>query len=107
MDDTIRANQRITIDGEAEELGFGNERIQKMQSPEFFFEGFSSLSSDMTNAPMYLQDSASVHKAKMSQLYLEKNAPGHVVSKDWTSRRMDLNPRNYKSWAVSESMVCQ
>ncbi|GFW46035.1 hypothetical protein TNCV_3276531 [Trichonephila clavipes] len=36
----IKVNRRITIDGLSEELGIGHERAQKMQSPEFFLEGF-------------------------------------------------------------------
>ncbi|GFV39505.1 kinase suppressor of Ras 2 [Trichonephila clavipes] len=39
----IKANQRITIDGKAEELGIGYERAQKMQRPEFFLEGYLKL----------------------------------------------------------------
>ncbi|GFW84379.1 glycerol-3-phosphate acyltransferase 3-like [Trichonephila clavipes] len=35
----LHANQRITIDGLAEELGIGHERALKMLSPEFFLEG--------------------------------------------------------------------
>ncbi|GFU44741.1 hypothetical protein TNCV_2220571 [Trichonephila clavipes] len=45
MDDMIRANWRITMDGVAEELRIGNQRTQKVQSPDFFLGGFSSLSS--------------------------------------------------------------
>ncbi|GFX56817.1 hypothetical protein TNCV_495651 [Trichonephila clavipes] len=33
---TIKANRRITIDGEAEELEIGHKQAQKMQSPKFF-----------------------------------------------------------------------
>ncbi|GFX64524.1 hypothetical protein TNCV_2811491 [Trichonephila clavipes] len=40
VDDMIESNWCITIDGVAEELGIGHERSQKMQSPEFFLEGF-------------------------------------------------------------------
>ncbi|GFV43961.1 hypothetical protein TNCV_492861 [Trichonephila clavipes] len=40
MDDMIKTNRRITIDGVGEELGVGQEQAQKMQSPEIFLEGF-------------------------------------------------------------------
>ncbi|GFS49995.1 hypothetical protein TNCV_1836391 [Trichonephila clavipes] len=43
VDDIIKANPRITIDGVAKELGIGHKRAQKMQSPEFFLEGFLKL----------------------------------------------------------------
>ncbi|GFY31445.1 hypothetical protein TNCV_4990041 [Trichonephila clavipes] len=43
VDDMIKANWRITIDGAAKELGIGHERAQKMQSSEVFFEGFLKL----------------------------------------------------------------
>ncbi|GFV51422.1 hypothetical protein TNCV_3465481 [Trichonephila clavipes] len=33
----------MTIDGVVEELGIEHERAQKMQSPEFFLEGFLKL----------------------------------------------------------------
>ncbi|GFV35952.1 hypothetical protein TNCV_2867101 [Trichonephila clavipes] len=40
VDDMIKSNRRITIDEIVEELGIGHEQTQKMQSPEFFLEGF-------------------------------------------------------------------
>ncbi|GFX75553.1 hypothetical protein TNCV_4714601 [Trichonephila clavipes] len=43
VDDMIKENLRITIDGVMEELGIGHERVQKLQSPEFFLEGFLKL----------------------------------------------------------------
>ncbi|GFU18049.1 hypothetical protein TNCV_1446111 [Trichonephila clavipes] len=43
VDDMIKANLRITIDGAAEELGIRHERSQKKQNSEFFLEGFLKL----------------------------------------------------------------
>ncbi|GFV54438.1 hypothetical protein TNCV_2865221 [Trichonephila clavipes] len=43
VDNMIKANRRITIVGVAEELGIGHEQAQKIQSPEFFLEGFLKL----------------------------------------------------------------
>ncbi|GFV87052.1 hypothetical protein TNCV_5112701 [Trichonephila clavipes] len=43
VDAMIKTNRRITIDEVAEGLGIGHERSQKMQSPEFFLEGFLKL----------------------------------------------------------------
>ncbi|GFV69994.1 hypothetical protein TNCV_463331 [Trichonephila clavipes] len=43
VDDTIKANRRINIDGVAEELGIGHKRVHKMKSPEFSLEGFLKL----------------------------------------------------------------
>ncbi|GFU55152.1 hypothetical protein TNCV_426561 [Trichonephila clavipes] len=43
MADMIKPIRRITIDKVVEELGFGHERAQKMQSPKFFLEGFLKL----------------------------------------------------------------
>ncbi|GFU07594.1 hypothetical protein TNCV_2225641 [Trichonephila clavipes] len=43
VEDMIKANRRITIDGVTEELGIGHERAQKMRSPELSLEGFLKL----------------------------------------------------------------
>ncbi|GFT29222.1 hypothetical protein TNCV_3588151 [Trichonephila clavipes] len=43
VDDVIKANRLITIDGVTEELGIGDERAQKWQSSDFFLVGFWKL----------------------------------------------------------------
>ncbi|GFU35372.1 hypothetical protein TNCV_4505471 [Trichonephila clavipes] len=40
VDDMIKANRSITIDGAAEELGIGHKEAQKLQNHEFFFGTF-------------------------------------------------------------------
>ncbi|GFU68368.1 hypothetical protein TNCV_3077561 [Trichonephila clavipes] len=43
VDDIIKVNRRITINGVEKELGIGYEGAQKMQSPEFCLQGFLKL----------------------------------------------------------------
>jgi len=36
-----------------------------------------------------------------------ENVPVFISAEDWPSGSPDLNPRDYKLWAVSGDMVCQ
>jgi hypothetical protein len=46
-------------------------------------------------------------KAKTIQEWLRRNAPAFISAEDWPSGSPDLNPRDYKLWAVLEDMACQ
>ena len=50
---------------------------------------------------------SSCPKAKTSQEWLRKNVPAFISAEDWPSGSPDLNPRDYKLWAVLEDMACQ
>jgi hypothetical protein len=50
---------------------------------------------------------SSCPKAKMTQEWLQRNIPAFISAKDWTSDSPDLNPWDYKLWAVLEDMACQ
>ena len=43
----------------------------------------------------------------MTQKWLRRNIPAFFSAEDWPSGSPDLNPRNYKPWAVLEDMICQ
>jgi hypothetical protein len=40
-------------------------------------------------------------------VWLWRNVPIFISAEDWPSVSPDLNPRDYKLWAVLEDMVCQ
>jgi len=46
-------------------------------------------------------------KAKMTQEWLRRNFPALISAEDWPSGSPDLNPRDYKLWAVLEDMAWQ
>jgi len=46
-------------------------------------------------------------KAKTTQEWLRRNVLAFVSAGDWPSGSPDLNPRDYKLWAVLEDMACQ
>jgi len=46
-------------------------------------------------------------KAKTTQEWLRRNIPAFISAEDWPSGSPDLNPRDYKLWAVLEDMACQ
>jgi len=56
---------------------------------------------------IYQQDSALAHKVKMTQEWLRRNVPAFISAEDWPSGSPDLNPLDYKLWAVLEDMACQ
>jgi inhibitor of nuclear factor kappa-B kinase subunit alpha len=56
---------------------------------------------------VFQQDLAPAHKAKMTQEWLRRRVPTFISAEDWTSGIPDLNPLDYKLWAVLEDMVCQ
>jgi len=43
----------------------------------------------------------------MIQEWLRRNVPAFISTKNWPSGIPDLNPWDYKLWAVLEDMVCQ
>jgi hypothetical protein len=50
---------------------------------------------------------SSCPKPKTTQEWLRRNVPAFIREKDWPSGSPDLNPRDYKLWAVLEDMACQ
>jgi hypothetical protein len=46
-------------------------------------------------------------KAKTTQGWLRRIVPAFISAEDWPSGSPDLNPRDYKLWAVLEDMACQ
>jgi transposase len=54
----------------------------------------------------FQQDSAPGHKARTTQIWLERNVPDFIRADDWPSSSPDLNPLDYKLWSVLEDMVC-
>jgi len=50
---------------------------------------------------------SSCPKAKNTQKWLWRNVPAFISAEDWPSGSPDLNPRDYKLWAVLEDMACQ
>jgi len=55
---------------------------------------------------VFQQDSAPVHMAKMTQEWLRRNIPAFIHTEDWPLGSPDLNPLDYKLWAVLEDMAC-
>jgi hypothetical protein len=49
----------------------------------------------------------SCSKAKTTQELLWRNVLAFTSAKDWALGSPDLNPRDYKLWAVLEDMACQ
>jgi len=56
---------------------------------------------------VFQQDSAPAHKAKTTQEWLRRNVPAFISAEDWPSGSPDLNPLDYKLWAVLDDMACQ
>ena len=48
----------------------------------------------------FQQDSAPVHKAKSTQVWLEGHVPDFISIADSPSASPDLNPLDYKLWSV-------
>jgi len=46
-------------------------------------------------------------KAKTTEELLRRNVPAFISAEDWPSGSPDLNPRDYKLWAVLEDMAYQ
>jgi hypothetical protein len=44
---------------------------------------------------------------KTTQEWLRRNIPAFISTQDWPSGSPDLNPLDYKLWAVLEDMACQ
>jgi hypothetical protein len=53
------------------------------------------------------QDTVPAHKAKMTQEWLRRHVPASISTEDWPSGSPDLNPLDYKLWAVLEDKACQ
>jgi hypothetical protein len=43
----------------------------------------------------------------MTQEWLWRNVPAFISAEDWPLGSPDLNPQDYKLWAVLEDMACQ
>jgi len=54
---------------------------------------------------VFRQDSAPAHKAKTTQEWLRRNVQAFFGAKDLPSGSPDLNPLDYKLWAVLEDMA--
>jgi len=50
---------------------------------------------------------SSCPKAKTTQEWLRRNLPAFISVEDLPSGSPDLNPRDYKLWAVLEDTACQ
>jgi hypothetical protein len=50
---------------------------------------------------------SSCPKAKTTQEWLRRNILARISAEDWPSGIPDLNPRDYKLWAVLENVACQ
>jgi len=50
---------------------------------------------------------SSCTKVKTTQEWLRRNIPTFISAEDWPSGSPDLNPWDYKLWAVLEDMACQ
>jgi len=50
---------------------------------------------------------SSCPKAKTTQEWLRSNNQAFIGAKDWPSGSPDLNPLDYKLWAVLEDMACR
>ena len=50
---------------------------------------------------------SSCPKASTTQEWLRRNVPGFISAEDWPSGSPDLNPLDYKLWAVLEDMACR
>jgi len=46
-------------------------------------------------------------KTKMTQDWLQRNFLAFISTEDWPSGSPDLNPLDYKLWAVLADMVCR
>ena len=54
----------------------------------------------------FQQDSAPGQKAETTQEWLARNVPDFIFTADWPSSSPDLNPLDYKLWAVLQARVC-
>ena len=43
----------------------------------------------------------------MTNEWLQRNVPAFISGKDWPSGSPDLNPLDYKLWAILEDMACR
>jgi hypothetical protein len=43
----------------------------------------------------------------MTQEWLRRHIPAFIIAEDWPSVSPDLNPLDYKLWAVLEDMACR
>jgi inhibitor of nuclear factor kappa-B kinase subunit alpha len=56
---------------------------------------------------VFQQDSAPAHKAKTTQEWLRRHVPAFISAEDWPSGSPNLNPMDYKLWAVLGDMAAQ
>ncbi len=54
----------------------------------------------------FQQDSASAHKIKNMQKWLQEYVPEFNEADDWLSSSPDFNPLGYKLWLVLQECVC-
>ena len=53
------------------------------------------------------QDSAPAHKAKTTHAWLRRHVPAFISAENWPLGSPDLNPLDYKLWAVLEDMLAE
>jgi len=56
---------------------------------------------------VFQQDSAPAHKAKMTREWLQRHVLAFISAKDWPLGSPELNPLDYKLWALLEEKACQ
>ena len=54
---------------------------------------------------VFQQDSASPHKANITQTWLAQNVPSYVSRNEWPPNSPDLNPCDYYLWGRLEDLV--
>jgi hypothetical protein len=47
------------------------------------------------------------HKAKTTKEWLQRNIPAFISAEDWPLGNPDLNPLDYRLWALLKNMACQ
>jgi len=55
---------------------------------------------------VFQQESAPAHKAKTTPEWLWQNVLAFISTEDWPSGSPDLNPLDYKLWALLRDMAC-
>jgi len=56
---------------------------------------------------VFQQYSASAHKAKTTQEWLQRNLLAFISTENWPSESPDLNSLDWKPWVVLKDMACQ
>jgi len=57
------------------------------------------------NDLVFMQDSASSHRAEVTKNFLRDNTPDFISSQKWIPHSPDLNPLDYSVWDVLQELV--